>query len=755
MGATASRRVAAPTPSAAQDDDAEVPAPPIVEAHTTQTTSRSADDGWGTATSSSGTATSTSSSSCSKKRRACEVVVIDVEDLASQSSMAAQAPAASAPAASASPAAAAALLRLPLYLTPPPMGSTMREHQLEELATVRMQLLAKALKAGGSSPAQTTALADEDATGDALQRIWRSAASRSGDEADAAAVAAAGTASQAELAATHDACGHFLLRLALCKTHALREWLLFAELALLRQRWCRLAAFPGAQGEVAQRIALSECGFVERRGAVPPRSLNPEGWHYEVPFAAVPRKLLGQRRVLLRGGTALVPLVESFELLEQAFAGRLRASLEEASSQGEQIPKESFLGAALLRLQALGEKALVDYGDVTGEVGVGLSLQNFEDVLEKSFPPCMKQLVLSQRGGRHLKHQGRLQLRPFLREAGLDMDSAKQWWYREMLRDPKVTTQMFANEHMYHIEHAYGKRGRCRKAFGFGCRTLGSWPGPGSTREGISLHGCPFASWRATAAVAADVEGADVGGGGEATVFRRLLELWSAPPTASAGLLEMVQRGDAAGKCCSEFFKACHPGASEEVLANVADEIKHPNQYLRCSRQHHGGSAVPMPEMRPVAAAAGVEAAEAAAASAPSAAAPAASSSGDAAYPSPALGAAPHAPRRRHTPVVVESAVAAHHVTQRFAPSTGVAAQRGTAPALGTSYYRAMPAAGPPPPAVHQPAVRGVPVPQASHAGAAAVPQTRQATTPYGRRPMPIKVATGLSKLPAAFGPAR
>ena len=78
---------------------------------------------------------------------------------------------------------------------------------------------------------------------------------------------------------------------------------------------------------------------------------------------------------------------------------------------------------------------------------------------------------LWQRGGIHLRHQGRLQLRPFLREAGLSLAGALKWWEIEMLRDSAVQPQDL-KEHAYHVEHAYGFRGHQRMAFAFGCRKI-------------------------------------------------------------------------------------------------------------------------------------------------------------------------------------------------------------------------------------------------------------------------------------------
>lgn len=79
-------------------------------------------------------------------------------------------------------------------------------------------------------------------------------------------------------------------------------------------------------------------------------------------------------------------------------------------------------------------------------------------MLTKSFPPCMKWLVQAQKDQRkRLKHQGKLQLRPFLKESGFDLKESVKWWKTEVTRDPEVDESKFEKNFVYDIEHAYGK----------------------------------------------------------------------------------------------------------------------------------------------------------------------------------------------------------------------------------------------------------------------------------------------------------
>mmetsp|Transcript_131751 Transcript_131751/g.421690 ORF Transcript_131751/g.421690 Transcript_131751/m.421690 type:complete len:207 (+) Transcript_131751:1997-2617(+) len=185
-------------------------------------------------------------------------------------------------------------------------------------------------------------------------------------------------------------------------------------------------------------------------------------------------------------------------------------------------------------------------------------LRPCKEYLAQSFPPCMRRLVLQQRDGVHLKHLGRLQLRPFLREAGLGLREALVWWARELCRDASITPDAFQRNYRYDVEHAWGARGHGRGAFAFSCARLFGLPPQGPA----TMHGCPFQSLGAAE-------------------LARDLATWGAPRDSVGQVLSLAVRGHPRA-ACAQFFRATHPG----FAGSVPQAIVHPNAFSRLSREH-------------------------------------------------------------------------------------------------------------------------------------------------------------------------
>jgi len=168
----------------------------------------------------------------------------------------------------------------------------------------------------------------------------------------------------------------------------------------------------------------------------------------------------------------------------------------------------------------------------------------------------MRHLVLSQRMGRRLKYLGRLQLRPFLRTAGLGLSDALRWWATELCRDSEVKLKDFTNKYAYDIEHTYGERGHRRPAFAYGCVKSMAFQSPAVGQ----VHGCPFRN----------LAGKDLS---------QALLVWGSPPSAVDTILEMASIGECR-QACSKFYLSTHPGASQHAT------MPHPNAFLENSRQY-------------------------------------------------------------------------------------------------------------------------------------------------------------------------
>ncbi|CAJ1395875.1 unnamed protein product [Effrenium voratum] len=342
-----------------------------------------------------------------------------------------------------------------------------------------------------------------------------------------------------------DAVSHFLVRLVCCDG-ASRRWLLDAEEALLRRRL--------QQASASERLKALRAGVpgAESSGAV---SLH---------FTQLPVSLLAGRRVLLRRGQATVQPEDFPELICGTFRRHLTAALVACAQKGPGVLEAAPpLKRAVEHLRPDVDR-LLNLRD--SEDSVDLRLSNFEEMLEKSMPPCMQYLVDFQREGKHLKHLGRLQLRPLLREAGLPLAEARRWWQREFLRDAAVTKEDFELEHVYHIEHAYGCMGKGKPAFAWSCRKTWDFPSPRADQA----HGCPFKSL-------------------DDARLRRLLRGSRGAGTLSEAQVEEALRlreaPDPDGTCqeraCAFVFSVRHPGA--EIFTP-----KHPMEFLRRSRRYYG-----------------------------------------------------------------------------------------------------------------------------------------------------------------------
>mmetsp|Transcript_41908 Transcript_41908/g.58293 ORF Transcript_41908/g.58293 Transcript_41908/m.58293 type:complete len:201 (-) Transcript_41908:224-826(-) len=150
------------------------------------------------------------------------------------------------------------------------------------------------------------------------------------------------------------------------------------------------------------------------------------------------------------------------------------------------------VGLFLRQLQEMGMQLVLPMRTSSSEeAGEKLNLGNFEDLLSRSLPPCMRRLVERQRETKkHLKHAGRLQLRPFLKDCGFSFEDSVSWWKQELCRDPTIDSGKFDKNYMYDLEHAYGKKGHLQGQNCCGCPKLIGLPG-----EAVGqVHGCPFKS---------------------------------------------------------------------------------------------------------------------------------------------------------------------------------------------------------------------------------------------------------------------
>jgi len=398
---------------------------------------------------------------------------------------------------------------------------------------------------------------------------------------------------------SRDTISHFIMRLAFCKTRDSREWLMRQEQRLFALR------FDGLH-QLAKERFLAESGlkvkkFEPKEGGMNLRDLQmvtagskiwgPSGGQpayddnfYELSFADVHPSLIARRAVVIEKGRAYVPSSALMLIVAGRFKEKLSAALGVACKGLPRAMNDPQVGRFLKLLQDNGMQLLVSKQAALnpGEPEEKLSLATFEEVMPRSLPPCMRALVQYQRETRkHLKHAGRLQLRPFLKDAGFTYEESHKFWRQELTRDPAVDGISYEKNYAYDIDHAYKKKGGHQGQNPFGCAKLINFPNP----TGVQLHGCPFRHL-------------------EMRNLKQMLYTWKVPEEAINKIEKLVTHGKHFQLACVEYFEAIHPGARGDGVGN------HPNMFFNESCKFHkkkseeaaaaGGS----PEKQPLAVAA-------------------------------------------------------------------------------------------------------------------------------------------------------
>lgn len=376
---------------------------------------------------------------------------------------------------------------------------------------------------------------------------------------------------------TKDAISHFALRLAFCKTRDARDWFLKQEQRLFVLRFDSLKpeakeAFMAASGVKCKKIDMTARqgdGKVNLHevlhstpGAkiyIPGKAPEVDPNFYEMPFAEVSPNLIAQRKVVVQRGVAYVPSSALKLILAKRFRDQLSASLDVAFQGLPMALSDPRIGGFLRDLQEYGMQLLVAPKSNSDELAENLTLENFEEMFQRSFPPCMRRLVEQQRERKkHLKHAGRLQLRPFLKECGFNIEDSFRWWKQELCRDPEIDAASYEKSYTYDVEHTYGKKGHLQGQNTFGCPKIIGFPGESAGQ----VHGCPFKSQ-------------------DIPALKQQLHRWRVPEEAVGEIDRLIGQGKHYQLACIEYFKAKHPGHTGDGVGNS------PNDYFRESCSHH------------------------------------------------------------------------------------------------------------------------------------------------------------------------
>ena len=389
-----------------------------------------------------------------------------------------------------------------------------------------------------------------------------------GPALDAAAAALAGE----HVAPSTDALGHFVLRLAFCRTEDLRRWFLTLEADLFRARF--RALLPDAQAAFissaslpvtplsrpdydALRPALAAVaegvhgGAASRRFAADVASGAARDAFFRARFEDVP-DLVATRRALLIGGDAIVSKHDASSLVAGAFRARLAAGLTRAARAWASHGAAAEAGRLAPVVESLAVRYVgTDYGATgRGRPGDAVAAGDVAALAAASFPLCMRAMHGHVTTAHHLKHKGRLQLGLFLKGIGLPLDEALRFWRAAFA--PKCTPDEFDKRHAYSIRFNYGREGKRADYTPYSCVKLITTP-----VDGGDCAGCPYKT------LAPDALADALAGMGVAPAAVR-----EAGAKAKAGHFQLA---------CAAAWEGIHG-------AELDAGVQHPNQYYDASR---------------------------------------------------------------------------------------------------------------------------------------------------------------------------
>lgn len=173
---------------------------------------------------------------------------------------------------------------------------------------------------------------------------------------------------------------------------------------------------------------------------------------YKLPFTET-LSSVAHRKVFLHQGFAYIPKRELITILLDVYRKRLQTALQMTSRALPNLEEDERLVPLLngLSKQYLG--ASFSGKNITGNLTA-----DQVDTASQSFPICMKNLHQNLRVKHHLRHGGRMQYGLFLKNIGLGLEEALNFWRSEFTKI--MSSDKFDKGYAYNIRHNYGKVGR-------------------------------------------------------------------------------------------------------------------------------------------------------------------------------------------------------------------------------------------------------------------------------------------------------
>ncbi|KAG2147090.1 DNA primase, large subunit [Suillus cothurnatus] len=341
----------------------------------------------------------------------------------------------------------------------------------------------------------------------------------------------------------NDHLGHFVLRLAFCRSEDLRRRFVKAETALFRVRYESDDTKERELFLQSRDFKWTEVSSEEKLQY----ASELKGLGIQQPEEGIPTT--DRLYKVLRNSSALF-----CEHLRRTLKMRLMSSTARSIMRMDGDTRLTEILNHMSRGFVAGVASEYS-GPTTGDE---IRADMVDDLAKRHFPLCMRNLHECLMRDRHLKHFGRLQYGLFLKVLGLSIDEAIAFWRKSF---SNLTDDKFNKEYKYNIRHSFGLEGKRANYPAKSCQQilLTDKPGPSD------CHGCPYRHF------APD------------NLQTSLLATYSSQGLTSTDLAE-VMRTVKEGHyhvACTRVFEITHAAAGVKKGDGIGEgeSVTHPNQY--------------------------------------------------------------------------------------------------------------------------------------------------------------------------------
>lgn len=295
--------------------------------------------------------------------------------------------------------------------------------------------------------------------------------------------------------AAKDSYSHYILRVAACVSDW-TEWFIDTETKLFKMRICRkdcLQVLRRIFGVSYTTITFDSLTHFESdwmQANISKEDLNTTRL-FLVPFTEC-NELIRDRRVMIRNGFCILPERDLIYMISyhfrSTFVFQMKVLKKALAVHQQEIQRLAFIFDKFSSYYGSKISSTTNQKARAGPPFY-LTLDTIDHVALRHYPLCMQHLHNKLRENHHLKYNGRLQYRLFLKSLGFKVDENLRFWKNEFTK--KISEVEFQKRYAYSIRHSYGLEGGRKDFEPYNCRQLCDSAPP----KNGQYHGCPFKHW--------------------------------------------------------------------------------------------------------------------------------------------------------------------------------------------------------------------------------------------------------------------